>query len=51
MNNIQLINVAARHVPTGIEKMAILKHLKEIEDETGWKTKRHVLDLEKLWGL
>ncbi|KFY04701.1 hypothetical protein O988_00581 [Pseudogymnoascus sp. VKM F-3808] len=43
--------VAARHIPAAIEKIAILKHLREIEDLTGWKTTSYILELKKLWGL
>jgi hypothetical protein len=46
-----MLRVAARHIPAAIEKIAILKHLREIEDLTGWKTTSYILELEKLWGL
>lgn len=51
VNNIDMLYVAARHIPAAVEKIAILKHLREIEDWTGWKTARHILELERLWGL
>lgn len=51
VNNIHPLCVAARQLPAAVEKIAILKHLREIEDCTGWKTKRYILELEKLWGL
>lgn len=51
VNNIHPLCVAARQLPGAVEKIAILKHLGEIEDRTGWKTKRYILELEKLWGL
>ena len=51
VNNIHPLCVAARQLPTAVEKIAILKHLREIEDCTGWKTERYILELEKLWGL
>ncbi|KFY09029.1 hypothetical protein V492_05690 [Pseudogymnoascus sp. VKM F-4246] len=37
-NHIHMLRVAARYIPTAVEKVAVLKHLKEIEDSTGWKT-------------
>lgn len=51
VNNIHSLCVAARQLPTVDEKIAILKHFREIEDSTGWKTHRYVLELERLWGL
>ncbi|KFY22127.1 hypothetical protein V493_06831 [Pseudogymnoascus sp. VKM F-4281 (FW-2241)] len=51
VNNIHPLCVAARQLPGAVEKIAILKHLGEIENRTGWKTKRYILELEKLWGL
>ncbi|ATZ58126.1 hypothetical protein BCIN_16g00003 [Botrytis cinerea B05.10] len=50
VNSIHLICIAAQQIPTFIEKIAVLTHLRKIEDDTGWKTKRHILDLEHLWG-
>ncbi|KAM0145820.1 hypothetical protein ACHAQE_011060 [Botrytis cinerea] len=50
VNSVHLICIAAQQIPTIIEKIAVLTHLKKIEDDTGWKTKRHILDLERLWG-
>lgn len=43
--------MAACHLPGAVEKIAILKHLRGIEDWTGWKTERYILELERLWGL
>jgi len=51
VNSIPLICIAARQLPISLERIAVLKHLKDIEDKTGWKTQRHILDLEKLWGI
>ncbi|KFY98373.1 hypothetical protein V500_01705 [Pseudogymnoascus sp. VKM F-4518 (FW-2643)] len=51
VNNIHPLCVAARQLPAAVEKIAILKHLREIEDCTGWKTEKYILELEKLWGL
>ncbi|KFY46923.1 hypothetical protein V494_00274 [Pseudogymnoascus sp. VKM F-4513 (FW-928)] len=38
INSIHMLRVAARYIPTAVEKVTVLKHLKEIEDSTGWKT-------------
>ncbi|TGO31478.1 hypothetical protein BHYA_0680g00010 [Botrytis hyacinthi] len=49
--HIYLIYIAAKQMASSIEKIAVLNHLRKIEDETGWKTKTSILDLEHLWGL
>lgn len=51
VNSIHPLCVAARQLPAVVEKMTILKHLREIGDHTGWKTERYILELGKLWGL
>ncbi|TGO08985.1 hypothetical protein BTUL_0184g00320 [Botrytis tulipae] len=51
VNSIHPVCIAAKQIATSIEKIAILNHLKKIEDDTGWKTKTCILDLEQLWGL
>jgi hypothetical protein len=51
VNNIHPLCVAARQLDAAVEKMAILKHLKEIQDCTGWKTERYILEFQELWGL
>ncbi|KAF7910255.1 hypothetical protein EAE99_011302 [Botrytis elliptica] len=35
VNSIHLICIAAKQIPSSIEKIAVLNHLKKIEDETG----------------
>jgi hypothetical protein len=34
-----------------VEKLALLKHLRKIEKETGWITSRRAAELRRLWGL
>lgn len=51
VNNIPLIRVAARYVPTGVEKAAVMKHLMEIEGMTGWTTEQTVKELESSWDV
>ncbi|KFY27674.1 hypothetical protein V491_00791 [Pseudogymnoascus sp. VKM F-3775] len=51
VNNLQPLFIAARHYTEAGEMIAILKHLKDIEVTTGWKTSSRSTELRALWGL
>ncbi|CZR66681.1 uncharacterized protein PAC_16582 [Phialocephala subalpina] len=51
INNIEPVFIAARHCSTADEKLIALKHLRDIEVATGWKTSHKSKQLRELWGL